>query len=139
MRRLLFTALGVLEVLAACVLFAFAWQLPGPGEVDEAVGRVERVSTGAGKGVDRLRTQLQQLRQDRPRLRILTDQVSSHLATLSEQLDSRPLDYDAVQTVARSLGDVARGLDLWATTFDPATAKGLGAGLGHAADYLEDK
>src|SRR5258707_391306 len=54
MRRILFLTLGALEVLVGLVLLSFAWQLPGPEEVHDGVGRVTRVTEETSGQVGRL-------------------------------------------------------------------------------------
>ena len=51
MRRLFFRFLGVLELAAAAALLVFAWELPGPVEVEEVSTRVEKVSRNASRQV----------------------------------------------------------------------------------------
>ena len=65
-RRAVFLSLGTLEFLVALVLVGFAWQLPGPREVHDRVGRVERVSRASSAQVQALREQVQTLRERRP-------------------------------------------------------------------------
>jgi DNA repair exonuclease SbcCD ATPase subunit len=137
MRRLLFTTLGILELVAALVLFAFAYQLPGPAEVHETVGRAERVSTSAGKQVKRLRGQLQAVRANQPKVQQLTLQLQSQLHTVNNALQRQQVDYSAIETMSRSLGSTATGLDNFSAALDPRALDGLGKGVKGTADYLD--
>jgi chromosome segregation ATPase len=139
MRRTLFTSLGVLEFLAALVLLAFAWQLPGPRQVQDAADKMERVSRQAGVQVSRLRDEVGVLRQRRPQLAALSKQLQKQLRIVTINVRTGQIDYGAVRTVGHALGDVAQGLDGLAATLDPRGVAQIGAGMKATADYLEDK
>jgi hypothetical protein len=139
MRRTLFMSLGLLELLAALVLFAFAWQLPGPPEVRDTVGRVEKVSTRASSQVKRLRGQVKVLRERQPQLQQLAGRLRQQLELVDANLKSQTVDPGTVVTMSDALGDVARGLDGLSETAGPEGATHLGKGLGATADYLDGK
>jgi chromosome segregation ATPase len=137
MRRSLFQVLGVLESLVALVLLAFAWQLPGPAEVHDRVGRVERVSRQTGRQVEQLRQRLEALRERRPQMQALALRLQAQMRLVNDNLTSQQIDYATVRTVSDALGDVARGLDGLSDTLDPQGIGQLGAGLKATADYLD--
>ncbi len=139
MRRVLFTSLGLLELAAAFCLFAFAWQLPGTEQVDDTVGRVERVSTSASKQAGQLRGQVKTVRANQPKVKQLTVRLQAQLIAVGENLDSQHVDYKTVETMNRSLGDVAKGLDGLSDTLDPKGIGQIGKGLEVTADYLDKK
>jgi uncharacterized phage infection (PIP) family protein YhgE len=139
MRRFVFLTLGVLEVLVALALIVCAWQLPGSGEVKERVARIEKISRNTEEEVARMRRRVALLRARRPQLDALSDQVHAQMARVNSHLESQQIDYDTVQTVSTSLGNVARGLDGLATIFNPETVGQFGKGLGETADYLDEK
>jgi flagellar biosynthesis chaperone FliJ len=139
MRRLVFVSLGVLEFLAAGVLLAFAAQLPGPAEVEESVGRVERVGKQASAQVGKLGTQMRQVRKRQPQLRTLAVRLEKQMRQVSEQLRGRDLNVDSLATLTDALGNVAGGLDGLVQTLDPKGIAQIGKGLGATADYLDGK
>jgi ABC-type transporter Mla subunit MlaD len=139
MRRTVFLALGILEVLVALVLYVFVWQLPGPSDVQDKVGRVERVSRETSQQVQRLRQQVAALRRRRPQMQELAAQLQKQMQTVTRELRDQQIDYDTVRTVSDSLGDVAKGLDGLSDTLDPKGIGQLGLGLKTAADFLDEK
>ncbi len=132
-RRAVFLSLGVLESLVALVLAGFAWQLPGPREVHDRVGRVERVSRDSGTQVQRLREQVAALRERRPQLQSLALRLQKQMREIDAGVKGRQVDYTTVRTIGDSLGEVAAGLDGLSRALDPAGAGQLGKGLGTAA------
>jgi hypothetical protein len=139
MRRILFLSLGVLEFLVSLILVGFAWQLPGPAEVEDTVGRVARVGHQTGRQVRGLREQLHSLSERRPQLYDLSVRLQDQLRTVTDNLRSQQIDYDTVRTVSEAMGEVANGLDGLGTTLDPEGIGRVGAGLKATADYLEDQ
>ena len=138
-RRAVFLSLGVLELLVAVVLAGFAWQLPGPREVHDRVGRVARVSRDSSAQVEALREQVQALRERRPQLQALALRLQKQLRELDGNVKSRQVDYTTVRTISESLGESAEGLDGLAQALDPQGVGQFGKGLGTAADYLDEK
>ncbi|HZY86984.1 MAG TPA: hypothetical protein VFE78_19270 [Gemmataceae bacterium] len=138
-RRAVFLSLGVLEFLVALVLVGFAWQLPGPREVHDRVGRVERVSRDSSAQIQALREQVQSLRERRPQLQTLALRLQKQMRAVDADVKSRQVDYTTVRTIHDSLGEVAMGLDGLSQVLDPDGAGQLGKGLGTAADYLDQK
>jgi hypothetical protein len=139
MRRVFFLVLGVLELAACGLLASFAWQLPGPVEVDQAVGRVEKVSRNAGRQVRTLRRQVALVRQRQPELLALSRRLERQMKVLGGNLRGRQLNGRGFETASAALGDVASGLDGLATVFDPQGIAQVGKGLGSTADYLDGK
>jgi DNA repair exonuclease SbcCD ATPase subunit len=139
MRRTVFLSLGVLEFLVALVLLAFAWQLPGPAEVGDTVGRVERVSKQASGQVRHLREQVALLRERRPQLQALTVRLQQEMRVVNAHLRHQQLDPEAVRVVGDALGEVAQGLDGLSATLDPKGLGQAGAGLKAGADFLDGK
>jgi hypothetical protein len=139
MRRALFTSLGLLELAAAFTLFAFAWQLPGPEQARDTFGRIERVSTSASKEAGLLRKEVQDVRANQPKVRQLTARLQAQLLAIGAGLDRQHVDYEAVQAMSGSLGDVAQGLDGLSVTLDPEGVGRIGAALQATADYLDKK
>ena len=85
-RRIVFVTLGVLEFLAALILFVFAWQMPSPNEVHDGVSRVERVTEETSAQVTRLRRNLHTIREQRPKLA----QVGRQSPDANESGDRQP-------------------------------------------------
>jgi uncharacterized phage infection (PIP) family protein YhgE len=138
-RRAAFLSLGVLEFLVAVVLAGFAWQLPGPREVHERVGRVERVSRASSAQVQVLREQVQALRERRPQLQALALRLQKQMREIDGNVKSQQVDYTTVRTISTSLGEVSDGLDGLSKALDPEGVGQMGKGLGTAADYLDQK
>jgi uncharacterized phage infection (PIP) family protein YhgE len=139
MRRLVFGVLGLLE-LAACGLLAyFAWMLPGPGDVEEAVGRVKKVSDNTSRQVRTLRQQVTKVRRRQPELLALSRRLEQQMKVVNANLHGRPLGGEGLDTASTALGDVARGLDGLGTVLDPRNIGSVGKGLGSTADYLDGK
>jgi len=139
MRRIILGGLGVLELGVAGLLGYLAWQIPGPGQVAEQVGRVEQVGRQTSSQLQRLQQQLQQLRDNQPEARKQTEQLQQQLRFAAERLRGQPLDYEMIQTVHVALGDLARGLDSLQETLSPEGVSQIGAGVLVLADFLENK
>ena len=139
MRRLVFLVLGVLELAACGLLVSFAFQLPGPADVDEALGRVEKVSRRASLQVGNLRQQVVKVRQRQPQLLVLSRRLEGQMKGIRTNLEGRRLNGEGLETARGALGDVAHGLDGLATVFDPQGIGQVGKGLGSTADYLDGK
>jgi methyl-accepting chemotaxis protein len=139
MRRLFFLSLGVLEFLVAVVLLVFAWQLPGPGEVEAQVGRVERVGKNTTHQLRKIREHVRALQQRRPELHEMAVRLQEEMRLVNEALRNQRLDYATVRTISEALGDVSHGLDGLADTLDPEGVARVGTGLKAMADYLEEQ
>jgi uncharacterized phage infection (PIP) family protein YhgE len=137
MRRILFLSLGLLEVLVAVVLFAFAYQLPGPNEVQDGVGRMERMGQRSAAQVQRMRQQVATLRERRPQLQEMTLRLQKQMRLVTDHLKNQPIDYEIVQAVGDSLGDAANGLEGLSATLDTKAVAKVGEGFNAAADFLD--
>jgi hypothetical protein len=137
MRRLVFRALGILELLSALVLFGFVWSLPRPADVHERVGRVENVGKQTAAQVERLRVQVAQVREKQPQARRLADDMRTQVKALGAGLELQQLEPATLQTMYDSLGDVAKGLDGLSDIMSPEGFSQLGAALFLAAEYLD--
>src|SRR3954451_14196043 len=129
MRRLILVSLGVLELAAAAVLAVIAWQLPGPGGVDEAAARVEQVSLKAGRQVRVLRRQVIDVRQRQPELVALATRLEKQMRSVRDRMNDRSLNAEGLTAVSTALGQVARVLDGLSTTLDHAAVEQVGKGL----------
>ncbi len=137
MRRIIFLALGVLEIGAAGVLFAFVWQLPGPADVHDKVGRIERVSRQTSTQVRNLRHQVHILREGQPQARLLAQELKERLRYLGEHLNSQHVDYHSLRALHDAFGDAAQGLDVLSS--EPVAPDGfaqIAMALAFTADFL---
>ncbi len=139
MRRLIFLSLGLLEFAACGLLVVIAGQLPGPADVDEALGRVEKVSRNAGRQVHNLRGHVGRVRSGQPDLLTLARRLEKQMKMVQRRLNGQHLNGEGLQTASTALGDVARGLDGLATILDPKGIGQVGKGMGSTADYLQEK
>ncbi len=138
MRRIVFLTLGVLESIVALVLFYFAHELPGSVEVQDGVGRAERMSQQTLTQVQRLRKQLVSLRERRPQLQELAIRLQLQMRQVTDNLKDQTIDYDTVRMVGDSLGEAATGLESLSTTLDPKAVSKIGEGFNAAASFLDE-
>jgi ABC-type transporter Mla subunit MlaD len=139
MRRLLFLGLGSLELAAAILLLILTVGLPGSAEVEDVCCRVEKVSHNASRQVRYLRKQVAVVRGRQPDLLVLSRRLEKQMRSVSNSVQQRSFDGEALTTVSDALGNLAGGLDSLATTFDPKAVGQVGKGLGATADYLDGK
>jgi uncharacterized phage infection (PIP) family protein YhgE len=139
MRRIVFLSLGLLELLSAGVLVYFACQLPGRQEVEDTMGRAERVTRQTGVQVQQLRDRFRVLRERRPQMQALALRLQEEMRAVNEELKTKQIDYNTVRTLSDALGDVANGLDGLSDTLDPKGMQQFGQGLKVAADFLENQ
>jgi methyl-accepting chemotaxis protein len=137
MRRVIFFALGLLEVGIAVVLIAFGMSLPTKAEVEQTFNSVENATQRTGDQFGFMREQVHELR--RPELRELGKRLQKQSKTVATTLRKQKVDYKTVQTVSDSLGQVAAGLDDLSDTLEPDNFGKLGDGLGETATYLDTK
>src|SRR5262245_58757138 len=135
MRRIALTVLGVLEFAVAVVVVVLALQLPGQVAVDRGFDNIRNVTTGAASEVQLLREQLQELREHDFTRAARQLRTNAHAVATTLQ-DSR-LDFRTIEALSTALGDVARGIEGWATTLDVERVKKLGDAMATAADFLE--
>src|SRR5262249_23098773 len=57
--------------------------------------------------------------------------------TAADAASKQQVDFRTVDAIARSLGDVSRGLNAWADTVDAERMQKVSAGLGATASYLD--
>ncbi len=139
MRRIIFLLLGGLELLSAAVLVYFAWLVPGRREVEDTVGRADRVTRNTGVQVAGMRDRFRLLRERRPQMRDLALRLQAEMRVVNDQLKTQKIDYDTVKTLSDALGDAAGGLDSLSSTLDPKGMEQFGRGLKAAADFLENQ
>src|SRR5262249_37772761 len=104
MRRLIFKALGVLELLSALVLFGFVWTLPHPADVHQSVDRVSKVTRQTSTQVDKLRQQIGQIREKQPEARRLAEDMRVQLRALSGSLERQQVEPNTLRTMHDALG-----------------------------------
>jgi uncharacterized phage infection (PIP) family protein YhgE len=136
-RRLVFLSLGILEVSVACVLVTFVVILPGPAEVFDGAGRLDRAGRRTVEQVRQLRQQLQDLREQQPQMQELALRLQTQMQNVTANLRAQQVDYVTVQAVGDALDEAAKGIDGLAGVLDPKGAGQLGQGLKTAADFLE--
>jgi hypothetical protein len=139
MRRVVFICLGVLECLSAGVLVHFAWQLPGPADVQVTVARADHLTRQTGEQVRRLRAQFQLLHERRPQMQALAKRLQEEMQVVNEQMRNQHLDYGTVKVLSEALGDVANGLDGLSETLDPQALRQFAQGLKAGADFLQEQ
>lgn len=137
MRCTVFRALGVLELVVAGVLIYMGCQLPRTVEVEQSFHSAERVTDRAGTQVRLLRQQVQDLR--RMELQQLSSRLQKQTRTVTAMVRGQAVDFDTVRTMSDALGEVARGLNNFAETLDPAAIAKLSGGLGDAADFIDQR
>jgi uncharacterized phage infection (PIP) family protein YhgE len=137
MRRVIFLALGLLEVAVAVVLIAFGLSLPSRAEVEQSFDNVENATRRTGDQFGYMREQVHELR--RPELHDLGRRLQKQSKTVASTLRKQKVDYKTVQTVSDSLGQVADGLEDLSDTLEPDNFGKLGDGLGETATYLDTK
>jgi hypothetical protein len=139
MRRIFFSSLGVMEMLVGVTLFAFAWQLPGPQEVDDTLGKAQKVSTNASEQVGNLRKQVGNVRKNQPKVESLTLRLQAQLKRVGKQLRDQKFDDKAAVVLGDALGNAANGLDGIGAVLDPKGLGQIGTALKTTAEYLDGK
>ncbi len=138
-RRVVFLILGVLECLAATVLVVFAWGMPGAAEVHNGVARVEDVTGQTSAQVARLREELRTLREQRPKLHALAENLRTQMNLATDNLKDQRIDFGGVQTMAEALGNMAQGLDGLSDMLDADSVHRIADGFKGGADFLDDQ
>src|SRR5260370_3114696 len=134
MRRTTFVALGVLEILAAAVLFAFVWYLPGPGYVHDRVGRIERVSRQTAAQVRNFRNDVRGLRQGQPHAEKMARDLNVYLQDLSDHLQKQRIDYTSLRGIDDAFGNGAIALESLCDRPPPEGVAVAAQALGGVAD-----
>jgi hypothetical protein len=137
MRRTTFVALGVMEILSAAVLFAFVWQLPGPSDVHDKVGRIERVSRQTAVQIRKLRNEVRGLRQGQPHAEKMARDLHVHLQDLSDQLQKQRIDYTRLRGVHDAFGNGAVALESLCDRPAPEGVAVAALALGGVADVCQ--
>src|SRR5262249_38293785 len=117
MRRAVFFALGVLELAVASILLALGLLLPAASAVRDNFTRIERVADSTELQVKALREQVGTVRDPKVQ-RFLTD-LGPHLPRLTQRLKGG-VPNESAREVSQSLGTLARAMEEWANTLDPA-------------------
>jgi methyl-accepting chemotaxis protein len=136
MRRAIFSVLGALELIAACVLVYLAFALPSTSEVGRGFDRVEDSTRKASNQVSLVRREIVAVR--RPELQRLADRLQRQTQSVSRSIKSQRVNFATVVSLRDSLRQVSTGLDGIADTLDAANAEKLGRALGDTASYIND-
>jgi uncharacterized phage infection (PIP) family protein YhgE len=137
MRRLLFLALGTLELAVGGLLIYLGSQLPSTTEVNHSFQSAERVTDRASTQVRLLRQQVQGLR--RLELQQLSSRLQKETRAVTAVMQSQAIDFVTVRSIRDALGEVATGLHGLASSLDREAIGKLGNGLGETADFLDQK
>lgn len=134
MRRIVFSTLGVLEILVAAVLI-FLIYLSTRANVADAFTKAERVTRRASNQVRLVQVQVENLHG--PEVRELANRLQEQTRLLTAALQTKDLDFDTLGTLSDAVGDMATGLEGLANSFQAAQFDKLGTGLGETANFLE--
>jgi hypothetical protein len=134
MRRIVFSTLGVLEILVAAVLI-FLIYLSTHTDVSDAFTKAERVTRRASHQVRLVQVQVENLHG--PEMRDLAQRLQEQTRLLTAALQTKDLDFDTLGTLSDAVGDMATGLEGLANSFQATQIDKLGSGLGEAANFLE--
>jgi uncharacterized phage infection (PIP) family protein YhgE len=135
MRRSFLFTLAALETAVAAGLVIVGMELPTRSDVGANFARVEKVTGGSETQVRLMRDQVADLR--RQDLGIKADDLRRHTRLAADTASRQQIDFRTVDAIARSLGDVSKGLSTWADTVDAERMKQVSHGLGEAAGFLE--
>jgi uncharacterized phage infection (PIP) family protein YhgE len=136
MRRFALAGLGLLELAVAAVIVLLAMQLPAQRDITSTFDRVQRASNGAVRQVALLREQVEELRQQD--FQSTAKQLRENTRAVAATLHTTRIDFQTLDALSDALGDVSRGLDAWAETFDAHRMRKLSEGLATTADFLEE-
>src|SRR6266849_5230195 len=137
MRRTIFRLLGILELVVGGVLVNLGYQLPSTADVERSFHSAECVTDRAGTQAKLLQQQVQGLR--RMELQQLSVRLQKQTRAVTTMVRGQSVDFDTVRTMSDALGEVASGLSNFADTLDPAAVGKLSAGLGEAADFIDQR
>jgi ABC-type transporter Mla subunit MlaD len=137
MRRTIFRLLGILELGVTIALIDLGCQLPPTADVERSFSSAERVTDRSGTQVRLLHQQIQDLRW--MELQQLSAQLQKQTRAVTTLIREQSVDFDTVRTMSDALGEVAGGLNNLAASLDPIAIGKLSAGLGDAADFLDQK
>jgi ABC-type transporter Mla subunit MlaD len=137
MRRALFLTFGILELIAAGLLFELGNQLPRSAEVEQSFEQAGRVTDRAATQVYLFRHQVEGLQQ--MQLAELSRRLQKQTLAITTSLRDQSVDFETVRTMRDALGDVSGGLKNLAETLDPEALGKLSTGLGDTASFLDEK
>jgi uncharacterized phage infection (PIP) family protein YhgE len=135
MRRYFLFGLGAIEAAVAAALVVVAVRLPTRTDVANNFARVGKVTDGTERQVHLMREQVADLR--RQDLGGKADELRRQTRTAADTASHQQIDFQTVDAIARSLGDVSKGLNAWADTVDADRMKKVSAGLGETAAFLD--
>src|SRR5262245_38745974 len=135
MRRAVFFALGVLELAVASILLAIGLLLPAASTVRDKFDRIEQVVDNTEEQVAELRKQVGTVRDERVQ-KFLKD-LGPHLPRLKQRLRG-DVTFETAREASQSLGTLARAMEEWANTLDPALIQSLSEGTLQLASFLDD-
>lgn len=113
MRRVVFLCMGILECAVAVVLISLGYHIPSPDEVAHGFGSADRVTRRAADQVEILRKQIEELR--RPEFMQLAERLESQTKIVAGNIESRPIDFQLVETMRDALAEIATTLETIAT------------------------
>ncbi|HEV3203396.1 MAG TPA: hypothetical protein VGY77_03385 [Gemmataceae bacterium] len=134
MKRIVFSTLGILELLVAGVLVVLAW-LAGRTDVPMAFAKAEKVTRQASHQVRLVHQQVQNIHG--PELRELAIRLQAQTLMFTTTLQSQQLDFDTVGTLADAMEDLANGLVSLSNSFQADQIGKVGEALEEAAQFLE--
>jgi hypothetical protein len=137
MRRLIFLAMGALELSVVAVLLRLAWQIPGNAEINEGFQSAGQVTEKAGAQVRLLREQIKTLQ--RMELHQVSARLQKQAEIITSTLRSQTVDFETVSSMRDAVADLGKGLGDLAESFDPLSIGRLSNGLGETADFVEEK
>jgi ABC-type transporter Mla subunit MlaD len=135
MGRLLFPALGLIEIGVASTLAVLGLCLPDRGDVRRGLDGARRVTTASGEQVRLLREQVADLR--RTPFRRTADRLQAAGRTLTGGIRRSRINIDTIRTIRDASGKAAAGLDHLAESLGPADLGKLGEGLGATVHFLD--
>ena len=135
MHKLMFPTLGVLELAASVALVVLGASLPTPDDVRQSFDGARRVTDAAGGQVNALRGRVDIVR--RSRLRETADRLGASTRSVAVAVKAQKIDFDKVRALRDAMGRTAEGLGKLSEVLDPEAFDKLGAGLGEAADFLD--
>lgn len=135
MRKLIYPALGALEMASAAALVVLAAGLPTPEDVRRGFDGARRATDAAGEQVRALRGQAHAL--SGAGLRQTAVRLEASARGAGGMVKAQRIDFEKVRALRDALGRSADGLGKLSDALDPEGVGRLGAGLGAAADFLD--
>ena len=135
MKRLVFRALGALELLFAVILIVLSFQLPSSDQVTKSSEEIRNLTASSAQQVEQIKKEIQTVR--RPEVRQLAEQLHTEIPKITAMLRAQELSYDGLRQTRDGLREVSVGLKTFSETMKPETVKQLAKGLRTTADYLD--